>query len=295
MLRWLINDTVVDENTLLPGKEVLLEAYEPDGTPKTLQVYQVYSSAMRQILKHIGVPERRRGPEFAATVVPPTPPNRYRSDRGWQLPEPRGLRKSATYIFMDDVSEGTSGFIYTSRIGTAKLSLQGSAELKDPTGLTPIGVSGGGSINAKFDFARDPVLSLEVVTGTALVEHMLANLVGDVGRPDDPESTDVAARIALELPELRASLLDAYSPPTDWSAFLTTNTVAGDQGDTAEVALSLSTPSAGRGYFAVDFFDPMNPDIAETTDPWIINVDADLKVSVLADPAETELPRLLPV
>jgi hypothetical protein len=88
MLRWLINDAVVDEKTLLPGKEVLLEAYEPDGTPRTLQVYQVYSSAA-QILKHIGVPERRRGPEFAATVVPPTPPNRYRSDRGeflcWQI------------------------------------------------------------------------------------------------------------------------------------------------------------------------------------------------------------------
>jgi hypothetical protein len=48
MLRWLINDAVVDEKTLLPGKEVLLEAYEPDGTPRTLQVYQVYSSAMRK-------------------------------------------------------------------------------------------------------------------------------------------------------------------------------------------------------------------------------------------------------
>jgi hypothetical protein len=171
-LRWVLDDVVVDESTFEPGKELWLEAHAPTSAPQLLQVYQVYSSAIRQILTHVGVSDRRAVGDFTAVSLPP---DRYRSDRQWRLPEPRGWRKSTSFIFLADVSDKPSGPVYSSRLGTAKLGLGGSAELKEPTGLVPIGVSGSGSIKAALHFATDPTLSIEVLTGEALVEHMLRN------------------------------------------------------------------------------------------------------------------------
>jgi hypothetical protein len=120
---------------------------------------------------------------------------------------------------------------------------------------------------------------------------MLANLVQDVSHPDDPESADLRARIEVALPDLRASLDDAYTPPRDWTVGLSRATVAGDEGDIEEVTLDLVTPSSGTGYLAVGFYDPTQDD-GDTTDAWAISVDADLNISVQTDPSSAPLPEL---
>jgi hypothetical protein len=288
-LHWMVEDIVVDEGTFLPGKQLYLESHSAASTPKVLQVYQVYSSAMRQILKHIGIPERRLGPEFRAVHIPP---DRHRSERSWRLPEPRGWRKSAAFVFMDDESDSLSMHVYSSRVGKASFSLRGGVQMTDPTGNVPLGVNGEGSLDTAFVFASDPMLSLEVLTGEALVEHVIRNLTEDVGRVDDKESTDVAARIQLEIPELRLSLLEAYTPPDDWAVDLLESSIAGDEGELAKVALELVTPSKGTGYFGVTFSGSLDDGVGETTDIWMVNVDADLSISVIPDPTEVPLPQL---
>lgn len=288
-LRWKLGDTVVDGGTFLPGKQLALEAYAPDPVPRTLQVYQVYSSAMRQILKHIGVPDRRPERPFAATLVEG---QTYRADSLWRLQEPRGWRKSAAFVFVADDSDDASGRIYSSRVGVAQLGLEGGADLKDPTGTipAPIGVSGKACISAGILFATDPTMSVEVLTGEALAEHMLRNLVDDVAPADDEDRADIAARVAFELPAVREALLRAYEPPPDWSMKPRQDVVEGDEGDRVSVALGLETPTPGSAYFAVSFIDPDDPDRAETTDAWGINVDVDLNVSAVRDPSGVALP-----
>lgn len=253
-----------------------------------MQVFQVYSSAMRQILKHVGVPDRRPGGDFSAV---PVAPQRYHSDKPWRLPEPRGFRKSAAFLFVDDVSDEPSGLVYSSRVGRASLLAAASA---DATGYLPIGANGSGTLTASFVFASDPELSVEVLPGQSLVAHMLTNLVDDIGRRDDPEPSDVAARIEFSLTDLRRSLLDAYTPPFDWSGSLSHMSIVGDEGETADIRLDLAVPSPGTGYFAVAFVDSAS-DEGETTDAWVIHVDVDLNVWAMPDPSDIALPELVGV
>lgn len=288
-LRWIAGDAVVDESTFLPGKELLLEAYASPAAPTVLQVFQTYSSALRQVLAHIGVPERRSGPEFGTVGVPP---DRHRSDRVWRLPTPRGLRKSASFVFVDDVSEQISGPVYSSRVGKAQWTVQGAAKAADPAGLIPIGVEGNARVSGDFVFATDPELSLQLLTGDDLRNHMVSLLLEEFGHAEEGENADVAARVELAVRDLAESLDHAYTPPDAWSARLTPEVIRGSEGDVAEFGLELSTPVQGSGYFAIGCSDPENPELAETTDAWLVNVDAELTVSVMRDPSAIALPQV---
>jgi hypothetical protein len=287
VLRWVSGKNVVDDSTFLPGKRLILDAYRPVPVPESLQVYQVYSSAMRQVLKHIGIPERRPGSEFPAVKVDD---DSYRSDRHWRLPEPRGWRKSAGFIFVANNSEATSGFIYSSRVGKAKLDTGTNVSVKDPIGTVPPGVGGRASLKVGFVFATDPDLKVEILTGEALAEHMISNLTTDVAPEDDPENKDISARVALQLPMLRDSLPHAYTPPSGWTITTMQQMVQGNEGDALTLDLDLETPTPGSGYLAVSFTDPADPERAETSDAWGITVDAELRISALTDPSELPLP-----
>ena len=290
MLRWILDDAVVDENVFLPGKKLHMEAYttapEP---PESFQVYQIYSSAMRQILKYVGVPERRALSTFAAV---PSAPERFFSDRPWSIPQPRGSRKSAAFNFSTDNEDRPSARIYSSRLGAAKLGLQGGAAVNDPTGRTPIGADGRAEFQTEITFARDPVLSVRVLTGTALVNHMIQNLVDDVGDVEDPDYRDIQARIRLVIGTLPHVLLDAYTPPRDWHVRLSDDVVSGDEREPVTSTLEIEAGSTGVGYFAVAYVDEQNNEIGETTDPWMIDVNASGTVSALVDPSGVPLPSL---
>lgn len=289
VLRWMNGDDVVGESTFMPGKRLHLAAYRQLPVPETLQVYQVYSSAMRQILKHIGIPDRHPGQLFGAVRQDD---EHYRSDARWRLPEPRGWRKSASFIFIANNSENTSGPIYSSRIGKASFKTKASAQAKAPAGVVLIGGGGEADVDIDVTFATDPVLTVEVLTGETLAEHMIRNLLEEVVPEGEAEREDLAGRVALELPRLRDSLPATYAAPSLWSFTTTSVEIQGDEGDHVTLGLHLEAPTPGSAYVAVSFTDPSNPDRGETCDPWGITVDEDLVVSAITDP--NDLPLALP-
>jgi hypothetical protein len=285
-LRWILNGAVVDENTFLPGKALSLEAYAPHPTPSQLHVFQVYSSAMRQLLKHVGVPDQRPGPSFVATEVDP---QRYRSDRPWSLPQPRGLRKSAAYIFVPNDSDEVSGRIYCSRTGLAQLTVGGGVNAKDPTGVLPIGADGKAEIKADFYFARDPALSVEVLTGERLAAHMIDILTYDYASAEDVERADITGRIGLQLEEVQDTLPAVYEIPSGWSITPAESHIEGSGGESVSLPVTISARTPGYGYFALSFVDVNESDAGEISDAWVLTVDVDLNVSVITQPSAMPL------
>lgn len=285
-LRWILGNAVVDENTFLPGKEIFLEAYAPNPAPDQLQVFQKYSSAMRQLLSHVGVPDQRSVSSFVVTALDPPI---YRGDRPWALPQPRGMRKSATFVFAPNNSQEVSGRIYCSRTGKAHLTLGGGVNATDPTGTIPIGMDGKAELKADLHFARDPVMEVEVLTGQSLATHMIDTLAYDFASAEDVERTDVTARIDLQLDELQERLPMAYEPPSDWSMTPVESVIEGGAGEVVSTYVRINAPSPGHGYFAVSFVDIQDRNLGETTDAWIITVDEDLNVSAITQPSEMPL------
>lgn len=277
-MHWMLGDLIVDESTYKPGKEVYLESHGSEEAPLGWQIFQVFDSAIRQILKYIGVPERRLGPELDR--IKHVPPSVYRSANSWRLPEPRGWRRSAAYIFTDSVSDEQSRPIYSSRVGRATLKSKGGAGLVDPTGTVPVGIKGSASIESEILFAADPHLSVSVLTGEALATYMARNLEDVFLRG---EVSDVAGRIELKLDELDVIMRESYTPPRDWAAEPSTTSVSGDDGDVARLAVDFETPSPGDGYYAIAYESAEADEYSETTEVWAVSVDVDLNVSILRD------------
>lgn len=267
VLRWVYNENVVDEGTFVAPKGLTLEALNADPVPQEFQVFQVYSSLLRQVLSHLRVPDRKPGPRFVPMKVTR---NLYHGDRMWQLPAPRGFRKSAAFLFGDD-SGNESGVVYSSRLGTPSFEMGGQVGAAVPAGPVPVGVGGAAEVRITIQFAVDPTLVAEVLTRQALVDHVLNTLTEDYMVDIDD---DVHARIELEFSDLPDLLLANYSPPETWNAVLSAETIYGDAGSVASLDLSLTGLSEGTGYYAVSFFDPENPEFGETTDVWAFMIDA---------------------
>jgi hypothetical protein len=277
-LHWMMGDSIVDEGTYTPGKAIYLESHGAANTPNAWQIYQVFDSAIRQILRHIGIPERRLGPELNQITY--VPPSVYRSANSWQLPTPRGWRKSAAYIFTDSERDEQSRPVYSSRVGRAKLGAGGNAGLTDPTGALPIGMGGSASLESEMLFAADPELSVSVITGEELGHHMMRNLEEIFLTSDE---AGVAARIDLARDDLAAIAHHAYAPPLNWTVSPATNSVSGDSGDISRITVDLEMSSPGQGYYAISYDDPRGDAYSETTDAWAVNVDVNGNVTVLRD------------
>ena len=154
------------------------------------------------------------------------------------------------------------------------------------------GVEGKARLRADLIFARDPELSIRLLTGAALVEHMLRNLVDDVAASDD-EFSDVGGRIAVAVERVAESLAYAYTPPSDWVTNLSVTSIAGAEGDTVSTVVDLAAPSQGSAYFAVEFYDSGDETVGETTNALMVTVDAELAVGVVPDPTDIPLPELV--
>lgn len=269
MLHWMLDNVVVDEGTFMPGKIVAMEASGLQPAPTRLRLYQVYSSGIRRVLRHLRISDRRSISVFGTKLVPV---DRYQSDNAWKLPVPRGRRKSSCFAFSADGGDALSPRIYSSRIGAVDIRLASGAHGAIPAGPIQIGVNGEAELKVIVMFAVDPVLSAEVLTGETLVEHMIDNLVDDEG--DNPEPID--------WPELRNTLLADYRPPGLWTAELSDTTISGDEGDVVEQTLRLTTPSAGGGCFAVSYYDETG-EVGETSDVCLVTVNENLDVFVTLD------------
>lgn len=293
-LRWLLGDVVVDESVFLPGKDLVMEAVGVDPAPGQFEPFQVYSSAMRQILKHVGVRERRA---LSPVPVVAGSDGAVRGDRAWKLPAVRGLRKSAGYIFAADGAD--SGPVYCSRLGKARVRPAAGlkAVAQDPSGSLRAEAGLRIEVETVLQLAIDPELSVTLLTGPELVEHMLANLAADVAEDED-EDVSVAARVETVRDELAETLRDAYTPPDDWVSQLDVSSLNAQAGQRVAVTVGIDPPTLGIGYFAVRFTAPADDEdtddgeeLAETSDVWAVRVD-ESGVSLILDPDNIDLPQL---
>lgn len=289
-LRWLLDDVDVEEGVFVPGKLLTLEATGMTVAVAEFEMFQLYSSAMRQILKHVGVPERR---VLQSRPVVDAGQGTYRTDRQWMLPPPRGPRKSSAFIFA--AKEKVSGRIYSSRFGKAEIEIPvvARAGVQDPTGTVQIGVEGRAQLTTTIYVAVDPEIEVRVLTGEDLVQHMLDALDNDVVREED-EDRDVAARIETARRDVIDTLRAAYTGPADWLIGLPTTHLSLDTLEAANVTVDIEAPSEGTGYFALSFLDrdDNSGELAETTDAVAITVDAAGNVTVIPYVENLPLPQL---
>jgi hypothetical protein len=286
ILNWKVGDTLAGEGVFLPGKPVTPCAVEADRAPNTFQVYQLYSSAMRQILKHVGVPERRRLHPVRADKQGK---KHWHAEAAWGLPAPRGFRKSAAFVFTaDDDWNRRSPIVYSSRMGVADLSVGGDVGVEP--GQLVIGAKGRASLYSGIRFAVDPRVEVRVITGGDLVDHMMVNLLDDVGHIEDSEDESKAARIELAREELLETLHLAYEPPQSWEMVPHTGELSGGPGEWHSVRLDISTPEPGDCYLAVEYQLTADPEVGETADVWAVSVGTDLTVRANAYPEDLPLP-----
>lgn len=287
MLRWKLGNLVVDNSVFKPGKELDLEILAPAKKPSKMQVFQVYESAVWQVLRIVGRQRpkpRAKAPFLAVEVSPKTSPRTYRSDSKYRLPEVRGFRKSAAYTFSDIVSGEFSQPVYASRFGKARFIFQAGA-------AAPAPIPVGGQIKLAGDIllASDPDMSVDVLTGAELKDHMVANLIREFGDADLDADVGLAQQIRPVLSDLDRSLVAAYAPPSNWTFGLTEQQVSGDEGQSAATELVLDAPVEGTGYFALRFHDPAT-DLFETTDVLAVEVDGEGNALIITDLSEMPLP-----
>ncbi len=289
ILNWKAGEELAGAGVYLPGKLVTPCAVDADPIPAAFQVYQLYSSAMRQILKYVGVPERRR---LFAVRAEQTELGHWHAESEWRLPTPRGPRKSASFIFtVDDEEERQSPIVYSSRLGVASLSFGGEVGLQP--GPLPIGTMGHGALASDIRFAMDPEVEVRILTGDHLVDHMMANLLEDVGYiEDNDEDQSLAARIEFGRDEILEILRYAYAPPPSWELIADADVVSGAPGEPGSVHLEISAPDPGDCYIAVEYRLTDDPEVAETTDAWALSVGPDLTVTANAYPEDIPLPAL---
>jgi hypothetical protein len=286
ILNWKVGDTLAGEGVFVPGKRITPCAVSADPAPGAFQVYQLYSSAMRQILKHVGVPERRRLHPVRARKQTK---KHWHAEAPWGLPVPRGFRKSAAFVFtVDDDWERRSPIVYSSRMGVADLSVGGDVGIEP--GQLVIGAKGRASLSSGIRFAVDPQVEVRVLTGTDLVDHMMVNLLEDVGYIEDRGDESRATRIELARDDLLETLNLAYEPPRSWEMIPHTRELSGGPGERQSVRVDVSTPEPGDCYMAVEYRHRADPEVGETSDVWALSVGADLTVTANAYPEELPLP-----
>jgi hypothetical protein len=289
-LNWLVDEEVADGNTYRPPKDVTLEASGLNEPPNAFQVFRIHDSAIRQVMRHIGIPELTPVTEINAAELGD---RRYQSDREWSLPVPRGaFRRSAAFVFLADAADHRSGVVYSARKARADVSRSQGLTAKAPS--VPVSAEVRHAVDVEITYAVDPDMNVRVLTGAELAEHVLNVLVEEVGH-DDPDYADVQARIAIGIDELRETLPTVYEPPYDWE-LETPSTVHGEAGETSTVEVMVNASSVGTGYFALSLSDPSDPDGDEVSTVWAVDVvqgEEGLEMSIIADFDRISLP--LPV
>lgn len=286
-LNWLVDNKVADESTYRPPKDVTLEATGLSSSPTTFEIFRSHESAFRQIMRHVGIPELTPASQINAVMAAG---GRYRSERDWSLPVPRGaLRKSAAFVFLVNSSDERSGTIYSSRKARAQVSKKQSAKLKAPVPKAPVSAELGfeREIDIEVTYAVDPDMEIQVLTGSELASYALKIVAEEAGI--DP---DIQTRIAFQLDRLSEELPATYSPPGDWVLNVPTS-VHGEEGVTSTITSRISASSVGLGYFALALSDPDAPSDDEVSDIFAVEVVEDengRSLNIIADFDSMPLP-----
>jgi hypothetical protein len=284
--------SVVDGSTLVPPKGLRLKA-TGIGQVTRFQIYKYHESAVRQVLRFIKVPVPDRSPTNISLDAVADEAAGYQSSELWMLPAKKGPFTNA-YLFLADGGNDESGLVYSAKKSRAKVKkkVKGSvgAGLPHIPGVPlPHGKAGASwerAVTVEIVYAVDPDMSVSVLTGSALAEHVL-NVVEDAIEDDD----DLRGQFDAEVADLRQALPFAYQGPEDWS-LEPPHAVHGDEGETAEMDVDFSAASEGMGYFAFLFSDPQSPDDDELSSIFGLEVTSEekgLALSVITNFDEMEL------
>lgn len=288
-LNWIVEEKNADYGTYIPPKDVMLEGSGMNNVPKVFEIFRYHDSAIRQVMKHVGIPELV--PVSAVTVIPGGP-GKFISERPWNLPVPRkSLKKSAGFLFLADSADEKSGVIYSTRKARAQIAKKQKGKLGTPP-LPHVPATVGAEfervVSFEVIFAVDPEMEVSVLTGQDLAAYVLATLREEGG--DDP---DVQARISLEAGKIENELPETYRPPSDWH-LETPTTVSGDPGHTSTINVTVSAPSVGLGYFALLLSDPEAREDDEVSSIFAVEVAREengVRLSLISDFDSIPLPQ----
>lgn len=282
---------IVDGGTLRPPKPLMPESFGTAAVPQVFEVFELYGPAMRQIREWLGLPERRTVSSLRA--VADAASGNYFADVPWALPEPRGPRRSAAFVFTADDAGEWSGVVRSCRLAKVDWDIHGDGGGAVPAGPASIDLHVGGTVKSRAKALRDPIVDVDLLTGSRLVDFMLESLAQDFEPTYDGEfSGDVLARLELGRQDLEARLRASYAAPEDWLVGLETVQLELGEGESAEIALSLELPSPGVGYFAVSYIDTETGEgdtsevlALEVTEEGRLRAWTDVSALPLAEPA----------
>lgn len=272
MLSWLLNGEVVDGGTLLPGKELVLQARGLGRTPGGFEIYRVYSPAFVQVREFLGLDGRLQhvaSLDARRQVLAGS----YRSDQPWRPAPPPRLSWSAAYMFRARGIAESSALVHCTPVGRARLNLAPGSPSIGPDGWLEAPVESVRFTVDLFAPGADPSLKVAVLQGPALARQVTEELDLEFAahEGEDREFEEIRDRLA----SVRSLLLDkftrAYSGPEDWEWFHDAEVEVGP-GAQARLGLEARPWSEGTCFFAVRFEDTANGG-AETSDIWALKAE----------------------
>ncbi len=280
-----------DLSALVPPKSLTLQASNMDKKPARFEVFQCYDSLTNMVLRKKRLPELT-SIGFKVDAVA-RKGKKYHSEHKWELPTHRKwLRSSTAYVFMAEGNSERSAPIRSARKGTLTIEKTTEGGLSVPIPHLPAAVPGiqfkrfG---KGKVVWAVDPVMRVDVITGSDLAEHTI-NLLRSATEFND----DLRAQFESDENAFLGELNAFFRGPADWS-FEVPAELSGDEGGTSEFDISLVAESAGRGYFALKISDPNNPDESEISPGFSIeiNVEQDhMILNMTTDFTDMEMPEV---
>jgi hypothetical protein len=281
---WLLDQNVVDDNTFRPPKALALYATNLDNPPRAFEIFRYHDSATRQILKHLGVAELT--PTRSEIDALDLGNGRWCGERLWDLPAPRTkIRKSCGYVFRID-NGAISPAVYSTKKAraTVKRGTHIGTGLKLPY-LTSIEGRFEHCVELEVQWAVDPDMSVSVLTGTELADHVMV-VVRDAIDPEADFDVDSQA------PNLQAQLRALYTPPPLWTISPPLS-LHGEERQMTIDPVDLEASQVGTGYFAFRLSDAESTDNDEISPIFSLQVtetDDTLNLAVVTDFDELELP-----
>jgi hypothetical protein len=274
---WLLDQNVVDDSTFLPPKGLALYATNLDNRPRSFEIFRYHDSATRQILKHLGVSElTATRSEIDAFDLGN---RRWCAERLWDLPAPRTrIRKSCGYVFRVD-NGPISPAVYSTRKARATVNrgthLGGGLKLPH---FTSIEGRYERCVELKIQWAVDPDMSVSVLTGRELADHIMT-VVRDAVDPETGFDVDSQA------PNLQEQLGALYTPPSLWT-LSPPPSLHGEERQTTIDPVDLDASEEGTGYFAFRLSDAESADNDETSPIFsleLTEIDGALNLAVVTD------------
>ena len=280
---WLLDQNVVDDSTFLPPKALWLYATNLEKAPRAFEIFRYHDSAVRQILKHLGVDDLT---PTRSEIDPMDLGNgRWCGDRLWNLPAPRTkIHKSCGYVFRID-NGPISPAVYSTKKAraTVKRGTHIEGGLKLPH-FTTVEGRFQHCVELKVQWAVDPDMSVSVLTGMELAGHVMA-VVRDAIDPETGFDVDRQA------PNLQEQLGALYTPPPYWT-IIPPFSLHGEKRQTTIDPVDLVASQAGTGYFALRLSDADSTDDDEISPIFslqVTEIDGALNLAVVTDFDEMEL------